>query len=166
MLKHITTISTALFFVLALSIILSPAAQAADTAPVLQPAEQELFARINAARAAAGLGQLTIMPQLEDISRSRSNDMAARNYFSHITPEGVTFIDMVNATMLDYTNIGEIIQRNNYADADSPAAAMNGYMNSALHKSFILTAEYSYVGVGVAKDASGMKYYTVIFLAK
>ncbi len=141
-------------------------ASGVPTAPVLVTGEQYLLDNINATRAAAGLGTLTIDPTLEQLSRSRSTDMATRGYFSHYTPEGTTFIDMINNLNLYYSNIGEIINRNNYDDASSPQIAFTSFMNSPLHKSYIMTPEFSEVGVGIATDSNGVKYYTVIFLAQ
>lgn len=136
-----------------------------SAAPVLVSGEKYLFDNINAARQIAGLGTLKIDPQLEQIARNRSTDMATRGYFSHYTPEGTTFIDTINNLNIPYTNIGEIINRNSYADSDSPTIAFNSFMNSALHKSYIMTSAYIEVGVGMATDAKGIKYYTIIFLA-
>lgn len=141
-------------------------ASGVPTAPVLVTGEQYLLTNINAVRQAAGLGTLTIDATLEKLSRYRSTDMATRGYFSHYTPEGTTFIDMINNLNLYYSNIGEIINRNNYDNADSPQIAFTSFMNSPLHKSYIMTAEFSEAGVGMATDANGVKYYTVIFLAQ
>ncbi len=144
----------------------SGSANGVPTGPVLVAGEQYMLDQINATRYAAGLGTLTIDLTLEKLSRYRSADMATRGYFSHYTPEGTTFIDMINNLNLYYTNIGEIINRNNYDNSISPQVAFTSFMNSPLHKSYIMTPEYTEVGVGMATDSNGVKYYTVIFLAQ
>jgi uncharacterized protein YkwD len=49
----------------------------------LTPREATLLNRINAARAAHGLGPLAIDPHLERAARSHSVDMLRRDYFAH-----------------------------------------------------------------------------------
>jgi uncharacterized protein YkwD len=67
----------------------TPAAAAGKTTTrTLTAGETTLLNRIAAARRAAGLPALTLDNRLIDLARSRSTDMATRNYFDHYTPDG------------------------------------------------------------------------------
>jgi uncharacterized protein YkwD len=46
----------------------------------------------------------------------------------------------------------------------TPAEVMNAWMNSAGHRSNILSASYSQIGVGLAKDRNGVAYWTQMFI--
>ena len=138
----------------------------APSAPQVQLAqgEQQLFTNINAARQAAGLGKLSLDAQVEQLAHDRVNDMATRNYFSHVTPEGTTFIDMMNQRNIAYNNSGEIINRNTYGNA--PQEAFTSFMASQHHHDIIMTGAFNFVGVAEASGAGGMKYFVVIFVAR
>jgi uncharacterized protein YkwD len=46
----------------------------------------------------------------------------------------------------------------------TPQAVMNSWMNSAGHRSNILSASYTQIGVGAAKDSQGNIYWTQMFI--
>jgi uncharacterized protein YkwD len=125
--------------------------------------EADLFQRHNQQRAANGLEGLTVDPTLTAIARQRAQDMASKNYFSHTSPTGETAFTLMNGAGYVYTIAGENIARNNYPDSESVGVAMNGFMNSPGHRANILDGRYTKVGIGVAIDASGMKYFAVVF---
>lgn len=130
----------------------------------LSAMETYVFKSINEQRAAAGLGQVKLDASVTDVARSRSNDMATRNYFSHTTPEGNQFFSMLANHKIDYKYAGEILARNNYPDDQAAQVAMTSYLNSAPHKAIIMDGRYNLVGVGYSKAADGMQYYTVLFV--
>lgn len=47
-----------------------------------------------------------------------------------------------------------------YTDA---AAVMNGWMNSSGHRANILNGNYNVIGLGLAENSSGQKYWTQNF---
>jgi len=141
----------------------------ADAAPATQVKlsneESYLLKAINDQRAAAGLPAVQLNDAVTDLARSRSNDMAARNYFSHTTPEGTKFLDMMAPRGISYKFAGEILARNNYSPDQAASTAMDTYMNSAPHKAIIMDGRYNLVGLGFANSADGeMHYFTVIFV--
>ncbi|MDQ3929973.1 MAG: CAP domain-containing protein, partial [Chloroflexota bacterium] len=142
----------------------APTIQEAPASVSLDGAESYVLQAINDRRAAAGAPPVKLLANVTEISRSRSNDMAARNYFSHTSPEGKQFLGMLDEYKIDYTYAGEILARNNYPDAEASQIAIESYMNSAAHKSILLDARFTAVGVGHAVGAEGMHYYTVIFI--
>lgn len=142
----------------------SPQAPAAPAAQVsLNDKESIVFKAINDQRAAAGLAPVQINSALTDLSRYRSNDMASRNYFSHVTPEGTKFLSMLTDRGVSYKFAGEILARNNYPSQEAAGIAMQSYLNSPAHKAIIMDGKYSQVGVGYALGAEDMSYFTVIF---
>ncbi len=143
----------------------STAPQAPAAAQVhLNQDEQQLLNNINSARQAAGLDKLDLDTQVEQLAHDRVNDMANRNYFSHITPEGTTFVDMMNQRNIAYNNSGEIINRNTYPNA--PQEAFTSFMASQHHHDIIMTSAFNFAGVAEATGAGGMKYFVVIFVAR
>jgi uncharacterized protein YkwD len=142
----------------------SPASYQAAPSVNLNSDESYLLQAINEQRAAAGVGPVRLDPTLTEVSRSRSNDMAARNYFSHTTPEGKQFIGMLGDHRIDYRFAGEILARNNYPDSEASHVAIESYLNSSAHKAIMLDGRFTSVGVGQAVASNGMHYYTVIFI--
>ncbi|MDQ2806505.1 MAG: CAP domain-containing protein [Chloroflexota bacterium] len=142
------------------------AAAATGAAPAagVNDMEAQLLGRINAARQAAGLRAVSLDPQLISLARDRAGDMANRHYFSHVTPDGQRFLNMMQDRNIGYALAGEIIAQNNYPTVQSVEQAYQGYMNSAEHRAIIMMDQWTLVGVGQALDGNGMYYYTVIFL--
>lgn len=130
----------------------------------LNDKESAVFKAINEQRAAAGLAPVQLTAGLTELSRYRSNDMASRNYFSHVTPEGTKFLSMLTDRGIAYRFAGEILARNNYPSEEAAATAMQSYLTSAPHKAIIMDGKYTQVGVGYALGAEDMNYFTVIFL--
>jgi uncharacterized protein YkwD len=125
--------------------------------------EQAMFAAHNVQRANGGVAGLTLDARLVQVARQRAQDMAAKNYFSHVSPTGESAFTILNATGYAYKLAGENIARNNYADGESVQVSMTGFMNSPSHRENILEPAYRRVGVGVAFTPDGMKYYAVVF---
>lgn len=125
--------------------------------------EADFLAGLNAARAQAGLPALTLDPVLVEAARYRSSDMAANNYFSHTAPDGTTVFDLLDAWGVPYGWAGENLARNNYPDGEAVSVALRELMASPPHRDNILNPNYSRVGVGYARDGSGMHYLTTVF---
>jgi uncharacterized protein YkwD len=132
--------------------------------PATSPAMlREMLAAHNARRAEAGLAPLETDSTLEDVALTRALDMATRNYFNHVSPEGVMAFDLLDATGYVSYTAGENIALNSYSDASSVNAAMNSFMNSTTHRANILNRDFSRVGIAVAVGANGLKYFAVIY---
>jgi len=100
------------------------------------------------------------------IARNRSNDMSAKNYFSHTQPDGRNVFDLIAAAKITWYGAGEIIAWNTYPTLSTSAQAANtGWLNSPTHRSLILSTSFNYVGVGLAvQPGTGKKYWTAVFL--
>jgi uncharacterized protein YkwD len=128
------------------------------------PLEADLIGRLNAERANAGLPALAVDADLVTIARVRSSDMAARNYFSHTSPEGQTAFTLLDQWGITYSWAGENLARNNYPLDQTVAVAVHDLMASPPHRANMLNPNYTRVGVGYAEDGSGMRYYTIVFV--
>jgi uncharacterized protein YkwD len=148
----------------------APAPVQAPAAPAqvgLSAVENYLLTAINQQRSAAGLTPVQVDGAITGLARSRSNDMAERNYFSHNTPEGKNFLPMMSESKIAYKFAGEILARNNYPDDEAGKIAIDSYLGSSAHKAIMLDGRFSLVGIGYTKSAEdGMQYYTVIFVQR
>jgi uncharacterized protein YkwD len=103
-------------------------------------------------RAQNGLSVLTENGALESAAAAHTDDMIARGYFEHETPEGGTFDQRILAAGYarpgDGWSLGENLI---WADGDlaTPAALMNSWMNSEGHRENILKPGYRELGLAV-----------------
>jgi uncharacterized YkwD family protein/spore coat assembly protein SafA len=122
--------------------------------------ENEVIRLVNVQRSKAGLQLLTTNWQLCRVARYKSADMANKGYFSHTSPTYGSPFQMMESFGLKFSAAGENIA---YGQ-QTPAAVMNAWMNSAGHKSNILSKTYTQIGVGLAKNSSGVCYWTQQFI--
>jgi uncharacterized protein YkwD len=107
-------------------------------------AELEMFNLVNEERAKVNLNKLTFSEKLAEVGRMHCQDMFARGYFSHYTPEGLSPFDRMQQANIDFTYAGE-----NLALAPNTDLAMKGLMQSSGHKANILSPNFGKVGIGV-----------------
>jgi len=100
----------------------------------------------NTERAKNDAAPLTTNPQLQEAAQLKANDMAAKSYFSHNTPEGYTpwyWLDKVGYT---YDYAGENLAINFFDSAD----VENAWMNSPGHRANIVKTNYTQIGIATA----------------
>lgn len=132
----------------------APAAPADDVTAL----EDEVTALTNQERRAAGCGEVSTDERLRAAARGHSRDMAENDYFSHTGLDGSSFVERAQAQ--GYSSpAGENIA---YGYA-TPAAVMEGWMNSDGHRRNILNCSHTTIGVGLAYDANGRPYWTQVF---
>jgi uncharacterized protein YkwD len=87
-------------------------------------------------------------------ARKHSLDMATRGFFDHDNPDGQDPFDRIELAGYDFRAAGENIA------AGQPTAqeAMDSWMTSPGHCMNIMSAEFTEIGVGYTKDASGSNY--------
>ncbi|MBU3189059.1 CAP domain-containing protein [Clostridium bowmanii] len=124
--------------------------------------ENEVITLVNQERAKLGLAPLKANSALSNVARTKSEDMRDNNYFSHTSPTYGSPFDMMKKFGITYTAAGENIAMGQ----PTAASVMKGWMNSPGHKANILSANFTEIGVGVAKDASGTIYWTQQFIGK
>ena len=105
---------------------------------------QQVFTLVNQARAQAGCKPLADDPRLDTAAQKHSDDMAARGYFSHTTPEGVTFDKREIAA--GYPSPGG----ENIAQGQTSAQqVMTDWLNSPGHRRNILDCGFAAIGIGL-----------------
>jgi uncharacterized protein YkwD len=121
----------------------------------------------NAERARNGLAAFCAHPRLVDAARAHSQDMVARNYFSHTSADGRSFVDRVTgAGYTGWTNLAENIAWGS-GTLGEPSTIFTNWMNSAGHRANILNPNLREIGIGVASGTfqgySGARVYTADF---
>jgi uncharacterized protein YkwD len=112
------------------------------------PAETAVLVIVNAERARAGCKALTVDSRLAAAARKHSADMAARDYFSHTTPNGVTFSQRIDAEGYRWSLVGENIA----AGQRDATEVMRDWMNSPGHRANILNCQFRNIGIGVVQN--------------
>ncbi|MFD5825411.1 CAP domain-containing protein [Lentzea sp. NPDC060358] len=123
---------------LSVAAVLAPPATAATF-------QEDVIARTNAERAKAGCPALKANPALGTAAQRHSEDMAARNFFSHNGSDGSNFVArMERAGYTRWTRAAENIA----AGQQTPADVVRTWMNSAGHRANILNCALLDIGVG------------------
>ena len=106
-----------------------------------------LFNMVNEERAKAGVKPLTRDARLDATAKARSDDMVARNYFSHDDP-------MTGAKMINKQDAGCKMSENiiSSGTTDRNSAAINWWLGSKSHKDAMLNPKYTKTGIGVNGD--------------
>ena len=115
--------------------------------------ELALLNLINDARNNSGLPHLSLNSILNSIAKSRCDDMIARDYFSHITPDGKDIKSILAENGIMYKTNGENLQ---YCSSPSLAGAelfFNNWMESEIHRANILGSEYTQIGIALSLSA-------------
>jgi uncharacterized protein YkwD len=108
---------------------------------------------LNQERARYGLAALRQNAVLELASQRHSEDMGARDFFEHDTPEGVDPSTRTHAA--GYAAVGVYVGENIYWGEEAmgtPVKAVEGWMDSPGHRENILRPQFAEVGVGVGLD--------------
>lgn len=105
-----------------------------------------LVALTNQDRAANGLSGVTEDPLLDSAAQAAANDMAAKGYFSHVSPDGKTPWYWLDQIGYKYSYAGQNLAVN-FTDSTNVETA---WMESPAHKANIVKREYTRVGLGTA----------------
>lgn len=104
----------------------------------------EVLALVNAERAKAGCGPVSLDARLSAAALGHSEDMARHNYFSHTSLDGTTFDERITMAGYSWRTAGENIA----AGQSTPAQVMSSWMGSAGHRDNILSCEFTQMGLG------------------
>jgi uncharacterized protein YkwD len=143
---------------LAALLLLAAVPAVAQLAPCGTAAETEALWHINQERARNGLPPYRLDVRLVLAARAHSQDMAARGYFSHVSPEGTTFDQRVRAAGYPSPG-GEVIA----GGQRTPASAIQAWMNSPGHRAILLHASLQHFGLGLATGGPYGFYWTANF---
>lgn len=103
---------------------------------------QEVLRLTNEIRVQYGLNTLTWDSGLAEVGRAHCMDMAAREYFDHNTPEGLTPFDRMQNAGIWFMYAGENIA----AGQSTPADVTEAWMNSPEHGDNILNPNFTRLG--------------------
>jgi len=132
----------------------------ANTASSFGTYEQQVVDLVNKERAAAGLPALKVNTKLSAVAEKKAEDMRDKNYFSHTSPTYGSPFDMMRQFGVSYSTAGENIAKGQR----TPAAVMDGWMNSPGHRANILNSSYTEIGVGYVTDSNGNTYWVQQFI--
>jgi uncharacterized protein YkwD len=166
-----------------------PVARQQKPQPTINAADlaQRIHAQINEQRAGHGLAALSWNATLARIAERHSRDMAERNYLSHDSPEGRSFVDRYrqggfscqvrigreihagaeNIALGRLYNSATIENGVTYYDWNSAQQiarrAVDGWMRSPGHRKNILTPYWQREGIGVEVRPDNKVYITQNF---
>lgn len=123
---------------------------AAATARLADPERiaAEMLSRVNAVRRRAGLPPLVASPLLDQISRRHAEDMLARAYSGHRTPEGLGPSERARAAGYP-AGIGENIVEQRFTVEE----ALDAWLASPAHRRNLLDPNCRETGLGLAVGA-------------
>ncbi|GAA1335009.1 CAP domain-containing protein [Saccharothrix algeriensis] len=118
------------------------------TAPARPVSEaQRVVELVNEARAAAGCDAVRVDERVVDAAQGHSDDMSARGYFSHETPEGVDF-----ATRMREAGYPDPGGENIAKGQRTPESVMKAWLGSEGHRRNVLDCRFTAIGVGLNTD--------------
>jgi uncharacterized protein YkwD len=133
-----------------------PAANATPANATKREIIRGTLCQLNRERAHHGLRPLKLNKLLARAARRHARDMARRNYFSHDTLGGGSFVDRIRqAGYLKGARrwtVGENLAWGSQRHS-RPRTIMRMWMNSPGHRANILSASFREIGIGVAYDA-------------
>lgn len=111
---------------------------------------QRLLDSTNKQRTTNGKPILKLNDKLTSAAQTKANDMAKRNYWSHVTPDGQQPWFFIQNAGYSYQKAGE----NLAYGFDTSSDTVTGWMNSKSHRENLLDSAYSEVGFGYANVAN------------
>jgi uncharacterized protein YkwD len=137
-----------------------PADARTCAAPAADAPTSELAAAVNCRiagiRADRDLSRLRHQRRLGAAARRYAADMAERDFFSHVSPEGGRLRDrLIAAGYVDEQcswHVGEVLAWGSGGDA-SAGWTVRAWMRSGPHRRILLGSDYDEIGVGVAHGA-------------
>jgi len=119
----------------------------------------EIISLVNQARKDEGLKPLMKNDLLVKSAEMKANDMKDKEYFEHISPEGVPPWFFVEQAGYKYKTVGE-----NLAEGFFSAQSVHqGWMNSPGHRANILSPDFREIGVAIVESQlNGRRNYLII----
>lgn len=120
--------------------------------------ERTLLELTNRERAEACLPPLRSEPRLARAAREHSANMAQQKKMDHVLDDKGP-AERVRDTGYDGFGWGENIA----FGPQTPAQAIEVWMNSPGHRANVLGERYTHIGIGIVRDWHGIPYYTQVF---
>lgn len=121
---------------------------------------ENIISLTNASRKDFSLNALSENPILDKAAQAKADDMLAKGYFAHNTPDGKTPWDFITGAGYSYLSAGENLAVN-FTEAESVQTA---WMNSPGHKANILNKIFEDIGIGISQGQ--YQGHTAIFVVQ
>jgi uncharacterized protein YkwD len=118
---------------------------------------QSAAGALNAERAARGLPLLDWQDQVARAAQIHSDDMARSGVMQHAGSDGSRAGDRLTRVGFRWSAWGEAVA----AGQPTPDDVIRAWLNSPPHRA-ILLGNYRYVGIGLATNAAGTPYWTLV----
>jgi len=120
----------------------------------------QLLNLTNEQRQKNNLEGFTMNETLNRAAELKAKDMVENNYWSHVSPNGVSPWYWIDESGYKYQGAGENLAKN-YADE---ASIVNAWMVSSAHRENILNSQYKEVGIAAAEDVIDGKITTIVVM--
>lgn len=143
---------------------LTDAVQAkAGSAAELATLEAAMVRAVNAEREARGLPAYRVDETLAAVARAHAQDMVARDYVGHTSPEGKRVRDRLRDAGLDLDRAGENYYVTTRRAEEAVANTLAWFMGDPSHRDNVLHGYYTRIGVGVAYRPPGWYVFVLDF---
>ncbi|MFD1567098.1 CAP domain-containing protein [Halolamina litorea] len=136
--------------------------------------ENRIHEQMNERRVQNGLEPLTRNESLDAVARYKSWDMAQRDYFSHVGPNGTSHVDVRDRFRARCAYFGQNLHSQRFTSGDVypypqselsdqeqiATDSVNSLMNSSGHRENALSPDYDSQGIGVFVDENGTVFVT------
>lgn len=119
---------------------------------------ENLLEATNIARKKSGLQKLSENSKLNLAAKEKAHDMLAKNYWSHVAPDGKTPWKFLAEQNYSYVSAGENLARG-FSQSDS---IIQAWLDSPSHRENVLAADFSEVGFAVERGIMDGKITTVV----
>lgn len=135
-----------------------PAPQAEKGTNVLSP--EKIIYWTNSTRQFQGFELLKENEVLDKIAEKRLDDMFEKQYFEHLSPEGIGVANIAQEFNYQYLKIGENLALGNFKSEEE---LVNAWMGSEGHRENILNPKFKEIGVAARKDIfAGKKTFIAV----
>ncbi len=101
----------------------------------------------NIERVKYGLKPLTVQPKLTRSAGLKADDMFDRQYFDHVSPQGLSASDLVKDAGYDFVLVGENLA---LGDFGTDQKLVQAWMDSPKHRANILNPKFTEIGIAAA----------------
>jgi len=115
----------------------------------------------NVDRSSQGLATLTVSPVLTEVAQAKANDMAAKGYFAHTSPEGLTPWHWFKEKGYRFAYAGE----NLAIDFSESADVQRAWMNSPTHRANVVGTQFTEIGIATANGTYNGRATTFVVQA-
>ncbi len=109
----------------------------------------DLVTLVNQKRAENGASSVQLNEVLNEVARMKAEDMFAKGYWDHVSPDGVQPWDFFSRAGYDYIYAGENLAK----DFQDSAGVVEAWMNSPTHRDNLINPKYEDMGLAVVNGS-------------